>query len=177
MIRTDRLELVSLDEHQLRALLARDLARVGASIEATIPHDLHGLGLADRFLRLRLADLAIDPEAQPWLARVMVRHDGPGDRRVVGSIGFHSRPWDGRAEVGYHVGPLERRQGFATEAVTALFDWAACEEGIHRFRASVAPLNAPSLALVRRFGFQQVGVQIDPEDGEELVFEIDWPGG
>jgi RimJ/RimL family protein N-acetyltransferase len=38
--------------------------------------------------------------------------------------------------------------------------------------ASVAPGNLPSLAVVRRFGFVQTGVQIDEIVGEELVFEI-----
>ena len=42
-----------------------------------------------------------------------------------------------------------------------------------RFRASVAPDNVPSLAVVAKFGFRQVGVQIDDIDGEELVFELD----
>ncbi len=38
--------------------------------------------------------------------------------------------------------------------------------------ASVVPGNLPSLAVVRRFGFVQTGVQIDEIVGEELVFEI-----
>ena len=57
--------------------------------------------------------------------------------------------------------------------VRALLDWAAVEHGVNRFRASVAPDNLPSLAVVAKFGFRQVGVQIDDIDGEELVFELD----
>jgi L-amino acid N-acyltransferase YncA len=37
--------------------------------------------------------------------------------------------------------------------------------------ASVSPHNAPSLSLVRSFGFRHVGDQIDEIDGLELVFE------
>jgi [ribosomal protein S5]-alanine N-acetyltransferase len=35
----------------------------------------------------------------------------------------------------------------------------------------VAPHNAPSLALIRSFGFRQTGDRIDEIDGLELVFE------
>jgi [ribosomal protein S5]-alanine N-acetyltransferase len=56
-----------------------------------------------------------------------------------------------------------------------MFDWARGEHGIHRFRASIAPDNAASQAVVARFGFRQTGVQWDDLDGEELVFELDDP--
>ena len=48
--------------------------------------------------------------------------------------------------------------------------WAASEQAVTRFRASVGPWNTPSLNLVRKLGFVRVGVQWDEEDGEELVF-------
>jgi ribosomal-protein-alanine N-acetyltransferase len=39
----------------------------------------------------------------------------------------------------------------------------------------VAPSNDRSLAVVGRLGFRQTGVRWDELDGEELVFELDWP--
>jgi RimJ/RimL family protein N-acetyltransferase len=71
------------------------------------------------------------------------------------------------------VEPGYRRRGIATEVVRALFDWAVRDHGVCRFRASVSPNNVPSLAIIRGFGFRQVGVQIDDIDGKELVFELD----
>ncbi len=68
--------------------------------------------------------------------------------------------------------PSYRRRGIATECVRALLAWAETH-GIHRFRASVAPGNVASLAIIASFGFREVGVQIDEIDGEELVFELD----
>jgi RimJ/RimL family protein N-acetyltransferase len=56
-----------------------------------------------------------------------------------------------------------------------MFDWAARTHGVGRFRASIAPDNEPSLALIDRLGFEQVGDQWDEEDGLELIFEGDWP--
>jgi ribosomal-protein-alanine N-acetyltransferase len=39
--------------------------------------------------------------------------------------------------------------------------------------ASIAPDNDPSLAIVRKLGFEQTGEQWDDEDGLELVFQLE----
>ena len=158
----------------MQSLVARDLATAEAEIGAIVPADLPDT--LDHFLQFRIADLSLDPDAQPWLGRAIVLTEGDGTDRIIGSCGFHSPPRaDGRVEIGYRVEPSWRRQGVASEIVRALFDWAHAQ-GVDRFRASVAPDNVPSLAIIKGLGFQQVGVQIDDIDGVELVFELDgWP--
>ena len=47
-----------------------------------------------------------------------------------------------------------------------------CANGIHHFRASVAPGNARSENLIRKLGFVQTGQQWDDRDGLELVYEL-----
>jgi [ribosomal protein S5]-alanine N-acetyltransferase len=166
-IRSARLDLVSLSAPFIEALLDGD--RTGAE-------SLLGLAIPDSWpqenrhmLQLRLKQMRDDPSVRPWLARAMVvREPAPV---VVGYIGFHSGPEDGMVEVGYTVDPDHRRRGYAEEAVRALFDWAR-DQGVRRFRASVGPWNAPSLALVRKLEFVQTGVQWDELDGEELVFDL-----
>ena len=119
-------------------------------------------------LKLRLQQLRDDPAARPWLLRLMVLRR---PRLFVGHVNFHAPPTDeGWVEIGYTVVPDHRRRGYALEAAAAMFEWAA-EQGVTRFRASVSPSNAASLALVRRMGFVETGVQWDEVDGEELVFE------
>lgn len=171
-IRTRRFELVSMSMRFMRLLLARDLEGAVAEIGAAVPANL--TDTLDNFLRFRIADLELDPTAQPWLGRAVVLTEPDGTRRIIGSAGFHAPPdEEGRVEIGYRVEPEYRRQGVATEVVLALFDWAAREHGVRRFRASVSPLNVPSLAIIRQLGFRQVGVRIDDIDGRELVFELD----
>jgi len=128
------------------------------------PHD-------ERFLRLRLRQMAEDPTVQPWLMRAMVPRNG--ERGMLGHIGFHGRP-DGRgaAELGYTVLPPYRRRGYALEAALGLMDWARREHGVRLFRLSIAPDNAPSLAMAAKMGFRLAGEQMDEEDGLELVFEL-----
>jgi ribosomal-protein-alanine N-acetyltransferase len=173
-IPTERFELVSMSMAFMRALVARDLPAAEAEIGAAVPVDFPDQ--LDNFLQFRIADLELDPAAQPWLGRAIVLTEPDGTRRIIGSAGFHAPPdADGRVEIGYRVEAPYRRQGVATEVVRALFDWAHAQ-GVDRFRASVSPDNVASLGVIAQFGFRQVGVQIDDIDGEELVFELDgWP--
>jgi RimJ/RimL family protein N-acetyltransferase len=171
IIRTERFELVSMSLPFMRALRSRDLERAAAEIGARIPE-----GLPDdleHFLEFRIADLSADPSIQPWLGRAVVLDDQRG-RRIIGTAGFHAPPDEhGRVEIGYRVEAEHRRQGVATEVVRALFDWAHREHGVTRFRAATAPDNVASQAVLARFGFRKVGVQIDEYDGPEVVFERD----
>ncbi|MEA2608134.1 MAG: [ribosomal protein S5]-alanine N-acetyltransferase [Chloroflexota bacterium] len=171
-IHTARFELVSMSMRFMRLLLARDLDGASAEIGVRVPDDLPDE--LDHFLQFRIVDLETDPDAQPWLGRAIVQVGADGTWRFVGTAGFHTPPdADGRVEVGYRVEPQYRRQGVATEVVRALFDWAAREHGVDRFRAAVSPGNVASRAIISRLGFRQAGVQIDDIDGEELVFELD----
>jgi RimJ/RimL family protein N-acetyltransferase len=172
-IRSERLELVWLSPELLEALLAgrRDEAeRLGGfAIPAGWPDEHDG-----RFLALRLRQTLEEPSRGPWYVRAIVL---PNGRSMIGHIGFHGPPGvnarrDADAvEVGYTVFPEHRRCGYATEAVRALLAHAQ-SQGVARFIASVAPGNEPSLAIVRRLGFVEVGRHWDEEDGEELEFEL-----
>lgn len=155
----------------MRLLVERDLVGAADEIGAELPPDLPDQ--LEHFLDYRIADLAREPSAQPWLGRGIVLAQAEG-RRLIGTAGFHAPPdAEGRVEIGYRVEPEYRRQRVATEVVRALFDWAAREHGVQRFRASVAPDNVPSLAIIRGLGFHEAGIQIDDIDGKELVFELD----
>lgn len=169
-IRTRRFTLESMSLAFMHALLARDLVAAEAEIGATVPADLPDQ--LDAFLQFRIADLTADPTAQPWLGRAIVLTDDT-DRHVIGSVGFHAPPDErGFVEIGYRVEAEHRRQGVATEVVAAMLGWAVREHGVDRFRASTAPDNVASQAVLAKFGFRQVDTQMDDLDGLELVFEV-----
>lgn len=124
-------------------------------------------GLKD-VARMRVEQLANDPAEEPWLLRAMVQRESA---TAVGYVNFHAPPdARGMVEIGYRVLPGHRRQGLATEAANGMWDWAALH-GAKVLRAAIAPDNVPSLAMVHRAGFVQVGRQIDKIDGLELIFE------
>jgi RimJ/RimL family protein N-acetyltransferase len=167
-----RLELVSLSADFMQASLDGRLEWAAGLLGVALPDDWPGD--AAHVLRLRVQQLAHDPQSQPWLLRAIVRREPPSC--FVGRIGFHAPPDErGAVEVGYTIEPMFRRRGYALEAVEALFGWAAREHGIQHFVASIRPGNQPSLGLVTKLGFVQVGTQWDDIDGEELVLELRRP--
>ena len=173
-IRTPRLTLESMTVAFMQALARNDVEAAEAEAKATIPADMPDD--LRNFVNFRLAQLANDPSIREWLGRLMVLADEVGKRRVIGSVGFHGPPdAEGRAEVGYRVEPEYRRQGYAREAIQALFGWAYETHGVARFVASISPTNDASLNLASSFGFRRIGEQMDDIDGLEYVFETTWP--
>jgi RimJ/RimL family protein N-acetyltransferase len=158
----------------MEEILAGRQEEAGALLGIGLPPDALDPAV-ERFMSYRLVQLRRKPHIQRWLARAIVLRDH--ERSLIGNVGFHGEPGVNSAlasnalEIGYGVSAEHRRQGFATEAVVALLDWARAQ-GVSHFVASVAPDNEPSLAIVRKLGFVRTGEHIDPEDGLEHVFEL-----
>ena len=168
-ISTRRLDLVLLTRAWLDAYAAGALL---PDLGFTDPHDV--LRGKQGLVRMRVDQLAADPTQEPWLLRMMVLRTGEAGEPAGSAIGyanFHAPPDErGMVEIGYQVEAHLRGRGFASEAATAMWAWAG-RHGARILRASIAPDNAPSIALVRRAGFRQVGEQIDDIDGLEVIWE------
>ncbi len=168
---SERLELVSLTPAFIEAVLAGAAADESFRPPDWWPDD-HDRG----FLSLRLRQMRDDPGYQEWSVRAVVLPNG--DRPMIGHAGFHGPPGvnavkaPDAVELGYTIFEPFRGRGYATEAARALMDWASQEHGIRHFVASVGPWNEPSLAMMRRLGFEQTGRHWDEEDGLELEFEL-----
>lgn len=180
ILRSRRLELVSMGPALLEALLAGDHTSAERIGGFRIPDDVI---LRERTLQMRLRQIRANPEVQAWLLRAIVIEQS---QMMCGYIGFHSEPGpedlsdlaaDG-VEIGYAVGESFRRQGYAKEAALALMRWAFERHGQRCFILSIAPDNEASLAMAHSLGFREVGSHMDEEDGLELRFErrLDrWP--
>lgn len=130
------------------------------------------------FIQHKTDQCAATPEYLPWCTRAIVL---ASDNRMIGQIGFHEPPdpphlcvhGPGTIEFGYTIYDAYRRQGYATEAVLALMKWSIHNAGIRQFVLSIAPDNAASHALARRFGFRKIGEQMDEADGLEEVLLLE----
>lgn len=92
---------------------------------------------------------------------VLVRRE---DDRAVGGMGFHGAPDDeGKAEVGYDLAEAARGNGYATEALRTLAEWALARDDVRSLFATVEPQNAPSQAVIARNGFVPVSEELDEE--------------
>jgi RimJ/RimL family protein N-acetyltransferase len=88
-----------------------------------------------------------------WFQRAIRRRE---DGRLIGDLGVNL-PGDAKASVefGISLAPAGQGQGYAGEAVRALFDHVFGRLGRHRIQASVDPRNLACLGLLRSLGMRQ----------------------
>ena len=111
-----------------------------------------------------------------WQARNYAEHDfglwvvETHTGEFVGDCGLTMQDVEGtgHVEVGYHVMPGMRRQGYATEAATAVRDCAA-EHGVEHLIALIRPDNSPSQGVARNLGMH-LERTVWRQGGDALVF-------
>lgn len=163
-----RILLRPLPEDAIEALGRGDLERARTLTEVPLSPYLAGPESAGTWA-YRAVQLGVTPGDAEWITRVIVDADSGAP---VGKAGFHGAPDErGMVEIGYAVDPAHRRRGYARAALEALLERAASEPAARVVRLTISPLNQPSLELIRPYGFREVGMQIDEEDGPEIVFE------
>ena len=72
--------------------------------------------------------------------------------------------------IGYAIVPSARRQGYATEAIAALTEWALAQPEVDEVRAQTLPDNEPSIRALLRAGFAEdesarEGAAVQPDRG------------
>jgi ribosomal-protein-alanine N-acetyltransferase len=135
---------------------------VAAMIEAMSPAEKAQLS-ADWMVRF---EASTGPD--PWVHGFrMVHRDG----MVVGNCLFKGPPADGVVEIAYGLDPEHWGKGYATEAATAMVNFAFAFEEIRVVRAHTLPQSNASARVLAKSGFRQVGEIIDPEDGLVWRFE------
>jgi RimJ/RimL family protein N-acetyltransferase len=83
--------------------------------------------------------------------------DAADEARLLGSIDMR-RDEDGRACIGYLLGPEARGRGMATRAVRLLSRWALADLGLARVEIQARPDNPASQRVAERAGFVREGV-------------------
>lgn len=150
----------------MRALLDGDLAEASWISRRQLPPFF----LEEKWLwKIRVDQVRTTPEDAPWLVRVVALEPSGV---VIGHAGFHGRPdAAGAVEIAYTVAPEHRGNGYAHAVLAALVEEARTHPEVNLVRATISPDNHPSIAVIRRGRFVQVGEQWDDVDGLELVFE------
>lgn len=164
-----KIELIQLPQSALVALAAGDLASANTLTPFRMgPYFIDPESLST--WRRRASQILNEPGSTKWITRAIVDTDLG---IAVGRAGFHGPPDSlGMVEVGYSVDPDFRRQGYARAALVAMLKWALDDGTVQTVRASIAPDNIASRALVDQYGFIEVGEQWDEEDGREIIFEV-----
>ncbi|MBA4015705.1 MAG: hypothetical protein C0483_00810 [Pirellula sp.] len=96
----------------------------------------------------------------PWIC-YLAEQEG----RIVGSCGFAAPPSHGEAEIAYFTFPGNEGQGIARAMAVALMREARQTGAAETFIAHTLPEEGPSTSILKRLGFECLGVIEHPEDG------------
>lgn len=95
------------------------------------------------------------PEQRIWYAIWLVEL---ADGTFVGTMCFKGLNQDGIVEVGYGVEAAYEGNGYATEAVSAIAQWASEQKGVKQIEAETDPENIASQRVLTKAGFVENGV-------------------
>ena len=166
-LKTERLRLLALTRPQLALVLGNP-----AALEQELDIPFSRQLLADpvpRAINMKLAKM--DEVAENlhrwytyWLIVIAAEPFG------AGMAGFKGTPdEDGAVEIGYGIDEAYRRQGYMTEAVRALIDWAFTDPNCHTVTAlGVLRTNIGSNRVLTN-----AGMRIFREDAETQDWRVD----
>ena len=121
-------------------------------------------------LAWRVPQVKSDPSTNKWFVRWIVLKE---NREIIGSTSFHGVPdAQGMMEIGLGIETQYQNQGYAKEALLGMWRWVLTFPEVKTLRYTVSPENGPSITVIKHFGFEYKGQQIDEEDGPEDVYEI-----
>ena len=106
------------------------------------------------------------PNERAWYAMWMI---GLRDGTHVGELCFKGVSPDGAVEIGYGISESYEGRGYATEAVSAVTEWAAQQDGITRVEAEAEEDNLSSLRVLEKSGFVRSGER--GEEGPRFVWK------
>lgn len=111
-----------------------------------------------------LRGLQDSPEPDPWRYGFFVVDRE--SRSIIGSAGFKGPPDPvGVVEIAYGIVPGSEGRGYATEAASALVEFAFANVQVRLVRAHTLPIRNASTRVLEKCGFRHVGSVIDPDDG------------
>lgn len=113
-------------------------------------------------------------KSEPEIAEIgLVLAVSKNRKEVVGSAGFKDFPdANGMIEIGYGIVPEMQNQGLGKELLLGMWKFISKDPRVKVLRYVVNESNGPSVHIIRSLGFPEVGQQIDPEEGVEIIFDM-----
>ena len=96
----------------------------------------------------------------PWVGYLAEEHG-----RIVGSCGFAGPPVNGEAEIAYFTFPGNEGSGVASRMAATLMSHTRRLAAAEIFIAHTLPEEGPSPTILKRLGFECLGVIDHPDDG------------
>jgi ribosomal-protein-alanine N-acetyltransferase len=77
--------------------------------------------------------------------------------QFIGDIGFKGKPQDGVVEIGYGIQKEAQNNGYATEAVEALVNWAFNTNKVIKITAECSRNNKQSIRVLEKLAMMRTG--------------------
>lgn len=167
MIKTQRLTLLPLTLDQLRLYIA-DTEQLEQSLGLHKGHRILAepvLSIVTHFTIPRLQSSAYEPLYHTlWMAIDQQK------QQFVAEAKFKGEPDEtGTVEIGYGTYPTLQRQGYMTEMVSGLVNWAGQQPGVQRVVADTEAENVASQKVLEKSGFRFFD-QIENMQWWEFIF-------
>ena len=160
-ILTQRMKLVSANVPLARAEI-NEPQEFSHLLEATVPENWPPESVVDA-LPLFLSWLEAAPDQIGWFGWYgLASLDVTGPPTLIGGGGFLGPPSDGVVQIGYSVLPQFQSQGYATEMVKGLIEWALAQPEVSVVQAETEWANPSSVRVLEKCGFVSVGPSDQP---------------
>ncbi len=133
-LKTKRMMLVPMEDAQI------------ADIIMTLPEEL-----AQAYTQM-LQGCREHPDDRLWHTPWQMIDRQTGKR--MGDLDFKGAPRKGRVEIGYGIDESYEGQGFTTEAVKAMCEWAFSQKDVYIVEAETEPNNKASQRVLEKAGFK-----------------------
>lgn len=134
---------------------ADDLFQVYGNAEAMKYYDIHKL------TTIEAAKEIIELYQKRFETNSGIRWGIFLESKLIGTCGYNKIIPKRKATIGYDLNPTYWSQGFATEAVQSIIDFATVEHEVHRIEAFVTPGNVGSEKVLKKCGFEKEGLLRD----------------
>lgn len=117
-----------------------------------------------------IIDFYIQPEPRNQHRWIITRKE---DNLKIGTCGFHC--WDtnlSNVEIGYDLKKAFHGNGYMTEALQELIEFASNEMKVKTINACIYTDNVDSIKLVQKFGFIKTGSKNETFRGEQYLHHI-----
>ena len=138
MIETNRLKIYAASQEMMEALIA---AQTADALKAAYTEMLNGC--------------LSHPDQWDWYAVWMIELK---DGTHIGELCFKGLSADGIAEIGYGISEEYQNNGYATEAVKAVLEWAFAHPALAAVEAETDSENTASKSVLRKCGFALNGI-------------------
>lgn len=160
------LKIIPLDVRQM-ALLCESRERLDEALGLAPSREVRDEHLEAAYAQMR--DTCAEHEKEyRWYTnwQIVLRKEN----RAIGSIGFFGAPnAKGEVEVGYGIDEEYRSNGYASEALKLLCEWAF-DNGAFFIGAQTEEDNSASKRVLEKCGFKSVG-----EGDEGILYELEKP--